>query len=159
MRIFHCAVATVIASCLLQAGSVSAQGVATYSKEAMDDLATLLKKATKDGYSMQPGTTTIFGGWLKKGQAKGNEAWVPLITMQNLDPNKSYRVIAAGDNDTIDLDLRVLDPDGKVVAIDTTELRDAEVTFRPTRRQNYTIEMRLYNSKDNCMCIGAFLSK
>jgi hypothetical protein len=160
MRRFKFVLAAVVAASFLQGGPVAAQGsVATYSKEAMDDLVLLLKKAAKDGYTMEPRTTTIFGGWLPKGQGRGNEPWIPLLVLKNLEPNKAYRVIAAGDNDTIDLDLRIVDPDGKVVATDASTLRDAEVTFRPTRRQDYVIQLRLYNSTDNCVCIGAILSK
>jgi hypothetical protein len=145
---------------LFQGGPVAAQGsVATYSKEAMDDLVGLLKKATKDGFVMEPGTTTMFGGWLSRGRGQGNERWVPMLVLTNLDPKYQYRIIAAGDNDTKDLDLRIVDPDGKVVVADTTTFRDAEVTFRPARRQNYTIELRLYDSNDNCVCLGAILRK
>jgi hypothetical protein len=160
MRSFQFVLAAVVAGILLQPGQVAAQGsVATYSKEAMDDLVHLLKKASKDGYAMEPKTTTIFGGWLPKGQGTGKEPWISILVLNSLDPNKSYRVIAAGDNDTKDLDLRIVDPDGKVVAKDETVLRDAEVTFKPPRRQNYTIQLRLYDSRDNCICIGAILAK
>ncbi len=153
-------VAAVVGGCLLSGGPVAAQGdVATYSKEAMDDLVGLLRKAAKDGFAMEPRTTTMFGGWLPRGRGEGNEPWIPMLTLRNLDPNKQYRVIAAGDNDTMDLDLRVLDPTGKVVAQDTTVLRNAEVTFRPTRQQDYVIELRLYNSNDNCVTLGAILRK
>jgi hypothetical protein len=160
MKVLQCLVAAVIGFCLLQGGPVAAQkAVATYSKEAMNNLSLLLDKAARDGYSMEPSTTTVFGGWLPRGRAQGNERWVPMLIMKELDPNRLYRVIAAGDNDTKDLDIRIKDPTGKIVAVDDAVARDAEVSFRPARRQDYTIEMRLYDSTDNCVCIGAILRK
>ena len=151
--------AAAMAVCLLNAGTVAAQGVATYSKEAIDDLANLLNKAEKDGFKMAARTTTMFGGWLPKGQKQGTEPWVPMLTVRNLDPMKTYRVVAAGDNDSRDLDLRIVDPTGKIVTQDVTVLRNAEVTFTPTRQQDYVIEVRLYDSRDNCFCIGGILNK
>jgi len=116
MKNFQLAVAAVVAGCFFQGVPVAAQGsLGTYSKEAMDDLVGLLKKASQDGFTMEARTTTIFGGWLPKGNKQGNEPWIALLVLRNLDPNKSYRIVAAGDNDTRDLDLRILDPDGKVV--------------------------------------------
>jgi hypothetical protein len=153
-------VAAVLGGSLMSAGPVAAQqDVATYGKEAMDDLVGLLRKAAKDGYSMEASTSTMFGGWLPRGRKQGNERWVPMLTLRNLDPNKQYRIIASGDNDTIDLDLRILDPTGKVVAQDVTIFRDAEVTFRPARQQDYVIELRLFESRDNCFCLGAILRR
>jgi len=152
--------AVMLGACLLHGGSLAAQqSVATYSKEAMDNLVPLLAKAAKDGYSMEPSSLTIYGGWLPRGRAQGTERWISVLILKNLDPAKQYRLIAAGDNDTKDLDLRVLDPSGKIVLEDTATARDAEVTFRPSRVQDYTIQMRLYDSSDNCVCIGAVLRR
>jgi hypothetical protein len=160
VKISRFVMAAVLGASLMSGGRVAAQqDVATYSKEAMDDLIGLLRKAAKDGFSMEAQTTTMFGGWLPKGQKQGNERWVPMLTLKNLDPNKQYRIIASGDNDTRDLDLRIIDPAGKVVVQDVTVLRDAEVTFRPTRQQDYVIELRLFDSQDNCFCLGAILRK
>jgi hypothetical protein len=160
MKILQLVVAALLGGYLVQGGPVAAQrAVATYSKEAMSSLAELLDKAAKNGFHMEPSNATIFGGWLPRGRAQGNERWIPMLVVRDLDPEKTYRVIAAGDNDTKDLDVRIVDPTGKVVAVDDATARDAEVTFRPTRRQDYTIEMRLYDSTDNCVCIGAVMRK
>lgn len=150
----------VLAGMLFQAGTASAQrSVAPYTKEAVDDLKAFLDKAGDDGFSMEAGTTSIFGGWLAKGAGTGKERWVPVLTLRNLDPTKDYRIGAAGDNDTKDLDLRVVDPAGKIVASDAATSRRADVTFRPARQQDYVIELRLYDSADNCLCVGAILRK
>ena len=100
MRICKFALAAVITGCLLHGGPVAAQAdVSTYSKEAMDNLSGLLGRASKDGFHMASKQTTIFGGWLAKGSKTGKEAWVSMIILPNLDPNKTYRIVASGDND------------------------------------------------------------
>ncbi len=160
VKALQLAVAVVIGSWLFHGGEALAQrSIATYSKEAMDNLVPLLDKASKGGFSMEPSTTTMFGGWLPKGNGTGGEKWIPMIVLKNLDPNNLYRVIAAGDNDIKDLDVRVVDPNGKVVIADVATARNAEVTFQPSRIQDYTIEMRLYDSTDNSIFIGAVLRK
>ncbi len=160
MKITSLILATLVGGFLASGGPVFAQGdVATYSKEAMDDLVGLLRKAGKEGYSMEARTTTMFGGWLPRGKGQGTETWIPMLVLRNLDPTKQYRIIVSGDNDTRDLDLKVLDPGGLTVAQDATVLRDAEISFRPTRQQDYTIYLRLFDSADNCVCIGAVLRR
>jgi hypothetical protein len=160
MKMLRFTLAVVIGGSLLQGGSVYAQRtVATYSKEAMGNLAPLLEKAARDGFKLEANTTTVFGGWLPQGRGQGNERWVPILIMHDVDPNAQYRVIAAGDNDTKDLDLRIVDPAGKVVVQDVAVAREAEVTFQPQRRQDYVIQLRLFDSTDNCVCIGSILKK
>ena len=160
MKTLQLAVAVILGGWLLHGGEALAQkSIATYSKEAMDNLVPLLDKAAKGGYAMEPGTTTMFGGWLPKGSGTGKEKWIPMIVLKNLDPNMQYRVITAGDNDIKDLDVRVVDPNGRVVAEDVATARSAEVTFQPARVQDYTIEMRVYDSEDNTICIGGVLRK
>jgi len=142
-------------------GTLQAQqaATATYSSEAMQNLVPLLQRGDNAGFRMEPATSRLFGGWLPRGNNAGNERWVPMLVMRDLEPANEYFVIAAGDNDAVDLDVRVLDPTGKVVGADSTTDKEAYVVFRPTRRQNYVIEMRLYNSRDNCVCIGAMLRR
>ena len=149
-----------VAAGLFAAGPVFAQrSIAAFGKEAMDSLGHMLDKAARDGYTMEARTTTMFGCWMPKGEKTGNEPWLSVLTLTKASPNKTYRIIAAGDNDTIDLDLRVLDPSGAVVIEDNLITRETEVTFRPTREQDYTIQLRLYHSRDNCVCIGGILTK
>jgi hypothetical protein len=161
MKMSWLMVASVIVGLVVTGAPIGADNTdsATFAKEAFDDLLGLLKKADQNGFRMEPKTTTMFGGWLPKGNGAGNEPWVPMLTLRNVSPNKQYRIIASGDNDTTDLDLRVVDPAGKIVAIDGTVFRDAEVTFRPARQQDYVIELRLYKSRDHCVCMGAILLK
>ncbi|MSU79410.1 MAG: hypothetical protein EXS16_15135 [Gemmataceae bacterium] len=160
MKLRNLAVAVVLGTWLLHGGEAIAQrSIATYSKEAMDNLVPLLGKADAGGYKMEPSTTTMFGGWLPKGNGTGNEKRIPMIVLKNLDPNMEYRVITAGDNDIKDLDVRVVDPTGKVVAVDVAVARTAAVTFQPARAQDYVVEMRVYDSVDNGICVGGVLRR
>jgi hypothetical protein len=160
MKTFRPLVIAAVAAALLHASPAFAQrSIATYGQEAMVSLGHLLDKGAREGYSMEPRTTRIFGGWMPKGQKTGNEQWQSVLTLTSANPNKIYRIIAAGDNDTYDLDLRVLDPSGAIVVQDNLITREPEVTFRPTREQDYTIQFRLWHSRDNCVCIGAILTR
>ena len=152
-------IAAVVAGLLPASPAFAQQSIAAYGKEAMESLGHLLDKGARDGYKMEARTTTIFGCWMPKGEKSGNEPWVSVLIATKLSPNKAYRIIAAGDNDTIDLDLRILDPSGAVVVEDNLITREPEVTFRPTREQDYTIQLRLYHSRDNCVCMGSILTK
>ena len=160
MKTFRSLVIAAVVAGMAPASSTFAQSsVATYGKEAMESLGHLLDKSAKDGFVMEARTTTIFGCWMPKGNKTGNEPWLSVLTLTKASPNKSYRIIAAGDNDTIDLDLRILDPLGNVVVEDNLITREPIVTFRPTREQDYTIQLRLFHSRDNCVCIGGILTK
>ena len=161
MKILRSFVIAAVVAAVAPASPVFAQrSIATYGKEAMESLGRMFDKAAKDGFAMEPRTTTMFGGWMPKGDKTGNEQWISVLTMTKASPNKTYRIIAAGDNDTLDLDLRILDPTGAVVVEDNLITRETEVTFRPARDQDYTIQMRLYHSRDNCVCIRrAILTK
>jgi hypothetical protein len=160
MKMIRLAVIVLFAAGLLPASPAFAQRtVAPYGKEAMESLGHLLDKAAKDGFAMPVATTTFFGCWMPKGDKTGKEQWLSVLVATKLSPGKTYRIIAAGDNDTIDLDLRILDPSGAVVVEDNLVTREPQVTFTPAREQDYTIQLRLYHSRDNCVCVGAILQK
>ena len=160
MKTFRSLVIAAVVAAVLPASPVFAQrSIAAYGKEAMESMGHLLDKAARDGFTMEARTTTMFGCWMPKGEKTGKEPWLSVLTLTKGSPNKTYRIIAAGDNDTIDLDLRILDPQGNVVVEDNLVTRETEVTFRPTREQDYTIQLRLYHSRDNCVCIGGILTK
>jgi hypothetical protein len=134
------------------------ESTVTYSKEALTNLTPLLRKAGQGGFKLEVGAA-IFGGYMPRGRGQGNEPWLPVISLV-LDPNKQYRIIAAGDNDALDLDLRVVDPaTGAVIALDDRIDATAEVTFQPPRQQRYEVQFRLYDSRDHCICIGILLSR
>jgi hypothetical protein len=161
MRMLRLAVVVMVGVFISRGAPVRAQEqeVTTYGKQAMESLGNLLDKGKKDGFKMEAKKTTMFGAWLPKGNNAGNEEWITVLVLGAPDATKQYRILCAGDNDTIDLDVRVLDAAGGVVAIDPKADRECEVTFQPKGQQNYTIQMRLYNSKDNCLCMGAILVK
>lgn len=64
----------------------------------------------------------------------------------------TYEIAASGDRDVLDLDLRILDEDGRVVVEDTSSSKDARVTFRPRRSGKYTIELHLADAKARSLC-------
>lgn len=64
----------------------------------------------------------------------------------------TYEISASGDRDVIDLDIRITDEDGRVVAEDTSSAKDAQVTFRPRRSGKYTIELHLADAKARSLC-------
>jgi hypothetical protein len=133
--------------------------IAAYLEEAMTHLGHRFAKADKDGFVMESGVTRLFGCFLPKGNKTGNEPWQSVCILNRASPDRSYRIVAAGDNDSLDLDLRVLDPSGSVVVEDNLIARATEVTFRPIREQSYTVQLRLYDSRNNCVCIGGILTK
>ena len=96
---------------------------------------------------------------MPRGNNNQNAPWVSVLVASSLNPNNMYRIVAAGDNGAKDLDIRVLDPQGNVVAEDNLTTAVPEVTFRPSREQDYTIQLRLYNSTNNSVCVGAILTK
>jgi len=74
-------------------------------------------------------------------------------------PKQTTASIGAGDNDTIDLHLRILDPQNNVVAADNLVEPPNPKSPSADAAHNYTIQMRLYILAHNAMCIGRILAK
>jgi hypothetical protein len=51
--------------------------------------------------------------------------------------------------DARDVDIQVLDPDGRTVASDTLTAPEAIVGYTPTKTGRYSVRVRLYSSRDN----------
>ena len=132
-----------IAALLLVATSVHAQQ-GKYLNSASARLVKLVDKANDDGYKFQNDSFSLGGGWLKQ----GSDRWVTLYTV-TLQASKSYRFIAVGDMDAKDVDIQVLDPDGRTVASDTLTSPEAIVGYTPTKTGRYSVRVRLYASRDN----------
>lgn len=64
----------------------------------------------------------------------------------------TYVIAASGDKDARDVDLRILDRDGRVVVDDTSSSKDASVTFRPKNTGRYTIELHLAEASARALC-------
>jgi hypothetical protein len=141
---------------LCQGQRAAAQGTTHFLKEAAGRLDGLYSQARKAGYQASPNGFSLAGGWLRKDQG----TWVEMYSMV-LERGKSYRFIASGDGDTIDLDLRITDESGRVLKADVGTEPDAIVDFVPNETKKYRIQLRLYDSRNNlpCVCVTAMLSK
>lgn len=64
----------------------------------------------------------------------------------------TYVIAASGDKDARDVDIRILDRDGRVVEEDTGSSKDATVTFRPKSTGRYTIELHLAEARARSLC-------
>lgn len=147
-----------LASLFLVAGPqrVSAQeGQGKYITQASKRLTTLIDKANEKGYSLTDNNFSIGGGWLKQSTTK----WVPLYTIK-LTAGKKYRFIAAGDGDAKDVDLEVIDSDGRTKARDVKTDPEAIVDFTPTETGVYTVRIRLYASREDapCVCLAVVMA-
>jgi hypothetical protein len=60
--------------------------------------------------------------------------------------HRDLMIIAAGDDDAIDVDLRVHDPKGGLVAEDTAYDEEGLVEFSTGRAATYTVEVELYSA-------------
>jgi len=119
-------------------------GQGKYLEQAGEKLARLVNKANEDGYRLASNKFSLGGSWLN--QSKSD--WVKLFTI-NMEAGKKYRLLAAGDKDAEDVDLRVTDMEGNVLKKDTARAATAEVDFTPKKTQRYMVELRLYASTNN----------
>jgi hypothetical protein len=154
---FSVAVAVSLAALLAGSGSAFAQEKqGPFVAQASKRLTNLVSKANDEGYKLQDNKLSIGGGWIKQ----GNDNWVTLYSIV-LEKGTAYRFLAAGDDDARDVDVQVVDGNGKVVASDTKNDPDAVVDFTPPASQQFQVRVRLYASRDNvpCVCLGIVMSK
>jgi hypothetical protein len=85
---------------------------------------------------------------------KQSEVVYKIVYEANKDPNKQYAEFSViGDGGT-DIDIYVLDADGKEVASDTKPSDLAHVRWVPTKTQEYTIKVRNLGNQDNNCAMG-----
>lgn len=137
------------------AAAQQGQGQGQYITEAAARLSKLIGKSNQDGYTLQDNNFSIGGGWLKQSQ----NDWVPLFTL-NLQAGTKYRFLASGDADARDVDLQILDLNGKLQKEDVATAPDAVVDFTPTATQKYLVRVRLYDSDKNvpCVCLAVVMA-
>ena len=138
-------------------GRIAAQeGEGRFITEASVRLTRLVATANKQGYGLQENAFSTGGAWVK--QSKDN--WVVLYTVK-LEEGKKYRFLAAGDEDAKDVDLQVLDADGKVVAQDVKSDPEAVVDFTAAATGSYVVRIRLFDSENNvpCFCLALVMTK
>jgi hypothetical protein len=139
-----------------QKGDVLQKG--QYLTEASVRLNKLIGKAVSEGYVFEDDRCSFGGGWLNQGENN----WVKLYTLP-LKAGARYRFMASGDADTLDLDLRVQNRDGRTVAEDVGTAPEAVVDYRPDATGPYLVSLRLYDSnrevgkKVPCMCLAVVM--
>lgn len=155
----RCAVVLTMA-CLLgvfggEARTSAQEGQGKYVTEAAARLTKLIDQANGQGYKLHDNVFSIGGGWLK--QSTNN--WVALFTVE-LQANRQYRFLGAGDADARDVDLEV-QLNGRTVASDTGTDPSAVVNFTPGSTGRYLVRLRLYASDNDlpCVCLGIVMAK
>lgn len=127
-----------------------------YVTQATQRLVKLIAKANADGYLLTNNSFSIGGGWIKYDPKN----WVSLYSVK-LVQGRSYRFVAAGDNDAKDVDIQIVDRNGKEVAVDEETNAEALVRFDPQETGEYMVRIRLYDSRNNlpCVCLAVVLMK
>jgi hypothetical protein len=126
-----------------------------YVTQAANRLTSLIDQANKDGFKLSNNKLSIGGGWLKQGSE-----WVALFPVV-LEKGKAYRLLAAGDDDAMDVDLQIVDANGATLKEDTKNDPQAIVDFTPPTTQQYQVRVRVFASRENvpCVCLGIVLAK
>jgi hypothetical protein len=139
----------------LPSGAAAQEGQGQYLKEASGRLARLIGAANKQGYILKDKTLSLGGGWLTR-----SNDWLPLYKVK-LEEGKKYRFLAAGDADAEEVDLKVVNADGKVVAQNVNTDPEAVVDFTPGATGQYAVRIRLYASMRNvpCVCVAIVMTK
>jgi hypothetical protein len=124
--------------------------------EAAKRLSRLVDDGRKAGYKLPLNGLALVGGWLRQGENN----WVDFYNV-SVDEGKTYRFLAAGDDDAIDLDLRVLSGNGRVVAEDVALEPEAAVQHRAAATERCPMRLRLYASDRNhpCVCLAVVMAK
>lgn len=144
-------------TCFLIAGGgmAHAQGrdSGRYLSEAftrVTDNANIAKQVV--GYGYNEGIS-ILGGWVDQGNH--------LRFTLPLKGGTSYLFLGAGDKDAEDVDLEILNENGKVLAADVRVAADAAVEFTPQVDGAYTLKLTLFrsNQKAPCVCVATILKK
>jgi len=145
---------SVIAVLAGEGRAVAQQGA--YITQASARLTKLVDTSNKQGFLLENNSFSIGGGWLKQSQT----AWIPIYSIK-LNAGKTYRFLAAGDNDARDVDLDILDSNNNVVAKDDDTAAEAAVQFTPGVTGIYRVRLRLYASDNNvdCVCLGIMMVK
>ena len=112
----------------------------------------LADKADQAGYGLAAGIS-VKGCWL----AEGKDIFFNRLLVGGL----TYRFIASGDRNALDVDVEIRDATGKTVASDFRLDRDGDLIFTPTVTANYSFRMVLRLSRNglNCVCTAVVMEK
>lgn len=125
-----------------------------YREQALNKLSDLIAAGQLRGYRLT--STRVTGTVLKKDKVY----YMPLTDVQ-LRSDRQYLVVAAGDNDTLDLDAKIWNAAGDVVAVDAKIDPTAQVELPTGVQGTHSIYLRLYDSRNDlpCACAVAILEK
>ncbi len=88
---------------------------------------------------------SIFGGFIAEKSQCGATLY--------FESGKEYMIVAGGDVFAEDVDLEIVDPEGKVLGRDTDASQTAVLQFSPPKSGRYSVSTKLYAGKS-----GAFVS-
>jgi len=126
---------------LLLLGTTADAQQGKYVEQAGKRLVKLIDDANGQGFRLATNKFSIGGGWLNQ-----STDWMPLFKIK-LEAGKKYRFLGAGDDDAMDVDVRVMDPAGTQVAVDGSLAKTASVDWTATKSLAYTVEARVFKSR------------
>lgn len=126
------------------------RATAKYSMQAMANLDALIKVENRLGYYFARNSLVLGGTWMDK-----SNKYTGVLSFTT-EPGRTYVIVAAGDNDARDLDLRITDRQGNVIKQDGATDATARVQFTLRNAREIVIQVRLYDSRDSLPCFCAF---
>jgi hypothetical protein len=111
--------------------------------QVISGLGELTERAGQRGFGLDSGFSFVIG-FLKQGEQKG--------LVSPLEAGKNYMFIGKGDEDVLDLDIHIVDEDGKVVASDTLTDNFPILSFKPTKKGRYSVRLKLESAKIPGFC-------
>lgn len=103
-----------------------------------NNLSKVIKPLIKQGYDIDPERS--IKGVLDKGTS--------INYMIPLDYDGNYVIVAAGDETALDIDIKVLDEDGKTVISDSSQSSTAKVFIKPEWSGAFFVYITMKNCKD-----------
>ena len=92
--------------------------------------------------------------WTRVVKKQSEVVYKIVFVAEAKDPNKKYAEFAVIGDGSTDIDIYVLDADGKEVASDTSPSDLAHVRWVPDKTQEYTIKVRNLGNQDNTCTMG-----
>lgn len=145
------AVVLIVGSCLNSGNSARAASGTDYMVQALGQMmATVRYLSDQTVLGYENSGICLAGVVLQKGESYDLE--------RSFSAGVDYVLIAGGDEDALDVDLKILKGNREVVS-DTSENRCAVTRFTPSRSGRYTIRMKLYDATQVSFCAFAVMQR